>query len=160
MLRYRRLSQFVLLAAGVIMMAYGAVRGETALCTLAKRSNYVWSVWELDKKQIYFLKKTARLRGWIQAVATLLTNIHIPNFWKGKIYQGNTKTICVPGLNCYSCPAAAGSCPIGAFRLSSAHHGFSSLIISQDFFFTRCHTGTVFICGFPLSFWLVSGYTP
>ena len=33
MLRYRRLSQFVLLAAGVIMMAYGAVRGETALCT-------------------------------------------------------------------------------------------------------------------------------
>ena len=31
MLGYRRLSQFVLLAAGVIMMAYGTVRGETAI---------------------------------------------------------------------------------------------------------------------------------
>ena len=28
---------------------------------------------------------------------TLLTNIHIPNFFKGKIYQGNAKTVCVPG---------------------------------------------------------------
>ena len=46
-----------------------------------------------------------RFRGWIQAAATLLTNIHIPNLWKGKIYQGNVKTMCVPGLNCYSCPA-------------------------------------------------------
>ncbi len=31
MLHYRKLSQFVLLTAGVIMMAYGAVRGETAI---------------------------------------------------------------------------------------------------------------------------------
>ena len=37
----------------------------------------------------------ARFRGWIQAVATLLTNIHIPNLFKGKIYQGNVKTMCV-----------------------------------------------------------------
>ena len=41
----------------------------------------------------------ARFRGWIQAAATLLTNIHIPNLFKGKIYQGNVKTMCVPGLN-------------------------------------------------------------
>ena len=58
----------------------------------------------------------ARFRGWIQAAATLLTNIHIPNLFKGKIYQGNVKTMCVPGLNCYSCPAATGACPIGAFQ--------------------------------------------
>ena len=70
----------------------------------------------MDKKTNIRSKKIARIRGWIQAAAALLTNIHIPNLWKGKIYQGNAKTICVPGLNCYSCPAATGSCPIGAFQ--------------------------------------------
>ena len=43
----------------------------------------------MDKKTTIRSKKTANIRGWIQAAATLLTNIHIPNFFKGKIYQGN-----------------------------------------------------------------------
>ena len=30
----------------------------------------------------------ARFRGWIQAGATLLTNLHLPNFLKGGLYQG------------------------------------------------------------------------
>ena len=71
---------------------------------------------ELDKKMKSNKNFLARFRGWIQAAATLLTNIHIPNLFKGKIYQGNVKTMCVPGLNCYSCPAATGACPIGAFQ--------------------------------------------
>lgn len=58
----------------------------------------------------------ARFRGWIQAGAVLFTNLHLPNFIKGGIYQGKGKTVCVPGLNCYSCPAASGACPIGAFQ--------------------------------------------
>ena len=58
----------------------------------------------------------SRFRGWIQAGATLLTNLHLPNFLKGGLYQGAGKTVCVPGLNCYSCPAASGACPIGAFQ--------------------------------------------
>ena len=58
----------------------------------------------------------SRFRGWIQAGAALLTNLHLPNFLKGKLYQGAGKTVCVPGLNCYSCPAAAASCPIGALQ--------------------------------------------
>ena len=71
-----------------------------------------------DNKSIS--NKIAQLRGWIQAAATLLTNIHIPNIFKGKIYQGNAKTVCVPGLNCYSCPAATGACPIGAFQAEAS----------------------------------------
>ena len=59
----------------------------------------------MDKKTKLLSKKIAKIRGWIQAVATLLTNIHIPNLFKGNIYQGKIKTVCVPGLNCYSCPA-------------------------------------------------------
>ena len=41
-----------------------------------------------------------RLRGVIQAAAALLTNIHLPNFLSGRLYQGNGKRVCVPGLNC------------------------------------------------------------
>ena len=67
----------------------------------------------MDKQKSSFL---ARFRGWIQAGAALLTNIHLPNFAKGVLYQGKGKTVCVPGLNCYSCPGAAGACPIGAFQ--------------------------------------------
>ena len=74
-----------------------------------------------------------RFRGWIQALATLLTNIHIPNFFKGKIYTGSGKNVCVPGLNCYSCPGALGACPIGALQavLGSRNYKFSFYIISN-----------------------------
>mgnify|MGYP004421465817 CR=1 FL=1 len=54
----------------------------------------------MDKKTTFL----ARFRGWIQAAATVLTNIHLPNFLKGSLYQGKGKYACVPGLNCYSCP--------------------------------------------------------
>ena len=40
----------------------------------------------------------SRFRDWIQAGATLLTNLHLPNFLKGGLYQGAGKTVCVPGL--------------------------------------------------------------
>ena len=67
----------------------------------------------------------SRFRGWIQAGATLLTNLHLPNFLKGGLYQGAGKTVCVPGLNCYSCPAASGACPIGAFQAVVGSSKFS-----------------------------------
>ena len=68
------------------------------------------------KKKSGISQSISRFRGWIQAGATLLTNIHLPNFLKGGIYQGKGKAVCVPGLNCYSCPAASGACPIGSFQ--------------------------------------------
>lgn len=98
------------------------------------------------KKRISFL--LARSRCGIQFLATLLTNIHLPNFFKGKIYQGSGKTVCVPGLNCYSCPGAAGSCPIGALQ---------AVVGSSKFRFSYYITGFLillgvllgrFICGF------------
>lgn len=97
----------------------------------------------------------ARFRGFIQAAATLVTNIHLPNFAKGGIYQGAGKTVCVPGLNCYSCPAASGACPIGSFQ---------SVVGSSKFNFSYYVTGTLillgvllgrFVCGFLCPFgWL------
>ena len=97
----------------------------------------------------------SRFRGLIQAGATLLTNIHLPNFIKGGLYQGKGKTVCVPGLNCYSCPAASGACPIGAFQ---------AVVGSSKFRFSYYITGFLillgvllgrFICGFLCPFgWL------
>ena len=90
----------------------------------------------------------ARFRGLIQAGAAILSNIHLPNFFKGEIYRGKGKTVCVPGLNCYSCPGAAGSCPIGAIQavVGSSKFRFSYYIIGflilLGVLFGR------FICGF------------
>ena len=80
----------------------------------------------------------ARFRGWIQAGATLLTNIHLPNFLKGGLYQGKGKAICVPGLNCYSCPAASGACPIGSFQ---------AVVGSSKFRFSYYITGFLILLG-------------
>ena len=52
----------------------------------------------------------------IQAAAALLQNAHLSGFFTGRIYQGAAKGVCVPGLNCYSCPGAVGACPIGSLQ--------------------------------------------
>ena len=56
------------------------------------------------------------LRRWIQTLATFLSNAYWLFPFNRNIYQGNLKSICVPGLNCYSCPAATGACPLGALQ--------------------------------------------
>ena len=53
-------------------------------------------------------------RKLIQIAAFGFTNCHAGNFITGKLYNGRFKNFCTPGLNCYSCPAASVSCPIGA----------------------------------------------
>lgn len=55
-------------------------------------------------------------RRCIQAVSALLYNANLPGFADGTIYKGRSKGVCVPGLNCYSCPGAIGSCPLGALQ--------------------------------------------
>lgn len=102
----------------------------------------------MDRKNGRISHKLVGLRGWLQAAATLLTNAQLSNFAAGKIYQGNGKRLCVPGLNCYSCPSAAGACPIGAFQ---------AVVGSSKFKFSYYITGILilfgillgrFICGF------------
>ena len=95
-------------------------------------------MWALDKKTSGVSHLLARFRGWIQAGATLLTNIHLPNFLKGGLYQGKGKAVCVPGLNCYSCPAASGACPIGSFQ---------AVVGSSKFRFSYYITGFLILLG-------------
>ena len=90
----------------------------------------------------------ARFRGWIQAGAVLFTNLHLPNFIKGGIYRGKGKNVCVPGLNCYSCPAASGACPIGAFQAVAGSSKFRfSYYISGFLILLGVLLGRL-ICGF------------
>ena len=60
--------------------------------------------------------KRQRRRTFIQIVAAVTQNAYIPGFLNGVIYQGNIKRLCVPGLNCYSCPGALGACPVGSLQ--------------------------------------------
>lgn len=62
-------------------------------------------------------------RRLIQVYAALLYNANIKGFFNGRIYKGATKNACVPGLNCYSCPGAVGSCPLGALQNALAASG-------------------------------------
>lgn len=56
-----------------------------------------------------------------QLLSTVLYNGYIAGFVSGIIYQGTLKYIPCPGLNCYSCPSAVMSCPIGALQLFVAY---------------------------------------
>ncbi len=55
-------------------------------------------------------------RRIIQLISTLLCNLNLKGFATGRIYQGQLKTLCLPGLNCYSCPGAIGACPLGSLQ--------------------------------------------
>lgn len=61
-------------------------------------------------------RKKPLTRRLIQLYAALLYNAHLKGFATGKIYTGPVKKLCVPGLNCYSCPGAVGACPLGSLQ--------------------------------------------
>ena len=63
-------------------------------------------------------------RRLVQLYAALLYNANLKGFIDGHIYTGNLKAVCVPGLNCYSCPGALSGCPLGALQnaLGAAGH--------------------------------------
>ncbi len=64
----------------------------------------------------WFARHMPSKRRIIQLYTALLYNANIKGFFNGRIYKGPTKNICVPGLNCYSCPGAIGACPLGSLQ--------------------------------------------
>ena len=91
-------------------------------------------------------KRLARLkrhaRTWVQLGFAALSNGYAAGFMRGNIYKGPLKFACVPGLSCYSCPGALGSCPIGAFQ---------SVLASRDYHFA------FYVSGFLIFFGAVLG---
>lgn len=101
------------------------------------------------------VKKQGRFRLMIQLACAALVNGYAVGFAKGKIFTGGSKVLCVPVLNCYSCPGALGSCPIGALQavLGDRKHNFSFYVLGTLMLF-----GIVlgrFICGFLCPFGLI-----
>ena len=94
-------------------------------------------------------------RTFIQWCTALLYNANLPGFLQGHIYRGPFKSVCIPGLNCYSCPGAVGACPLGSLQSSLSgvilHFPFYvlGLIMLVGLFFGRL------ICGWACPFGLM-----
>ncbi|MGM9637658.1 MAG: 4Fe-4S binding protein [Eubacteriales bacterium] len=107
-------------------------------------------------------KKEGRLRRHmptkrrlIQLYAALLYNANLKGFVSGKIYTGTTKYLCLPGLNCYSCPGAVGACPLGALQnaLASSNTKVPAYVFGIIILFGLLLGRT--ICGFLCPFGLI-----
>ncbi len=55
-------------------------------------------------------------RRFIQLITAVLYNCNLKGFADGRIFNGESKGLCVPGLNCYSCPGAVAACPLGSLQ--------------------------------------------
>ena len=100
-------------------------------------------------------KMMERPRLFTQCLFSAVINGYWYGFFTGRIYTGPAKALCVPGLNCYSCPGALGSCPIGSLQavLASRNYRFSCYVVGFFLLF-----GSLFgrlICGWLCPFGLV-----
>ena len=76
-------------------------------------------------------RKHNRIRRIIQLASAAVLNGYAAGFAGGRIFTGAGKAFCVPVLNCYACPGALGSCPIGSMQtvLGGAKHRFSFYVL-------------------------------
>jgi polyferredoxin len=96
-----------------------------------------------------------RFRLTVQLLFTIVTNGYLYGFLNGKIYRGGLKYLCVPGLNCYSCPGAVASCPIGALQALLNQRGIQAPFAALGFFFVFGSFLGRFVCGWLCPFGLV-----
>lgn len=93
-------------------------------------------------------KQIIKRRRFIQAMSTLIGNSNFKGFAESNIYKGDSKAICAPFLNCYSCPGAIAGCPIGSLQavMGSMKYNISFYVLG-----TMITFGVLmgrFICGF------------
>lgn len=105
------------------------------------------------------MDKKKRTNEWgrhrVQILWAFLSNSYLAGFAKGRIYQGKLKNFCVPGLNCYSCPGALGSCPVGAMQAVVGSWNFKlTFYVAGFLMFTGALTGR-FVCGWLCPFGLI-----
>lgn len=95
------------------------------------------------------------IRKKIQILYTIITNGYLYGFLQGRIYKGPLKYACVPGLNCYSCPGALGSCPIGALQASFNERDIQVPFAVLGFLFIFGSIFGRFVCGWLCPFGLL-----
>lgn len=96
----------------------------------------------------------SKFRIWIQIIYTIVTNGYMYGFLHGKIYKGILKHSCVPGLNCYSCPGAIGSCPLGALQSALNKRNLEVPFAVLGFLFIFGSLFGRFVCGWLCPFGL------
>lgn len=103
----------------------------------------------MDKIKLPFKRKL------IQVACALVYNANLKGFGEASLYQGQSKGLCVPGLNCYSCPGAIAACPLGTLQnaLSSAPKRFPFYILGF-FVLVGLFLGRI-VCGFLCPFGLI-----
>lgn len=101
------------------------------------------------------MKKKMNIRLWIQAAWTALTNGYALGFTQKTIYRGDLKKFCVPGLNCYSCPGALGSCPIGSLQATLNSGNFKIPFYILGFLMLFGSIFGRFVCGWLCPFGLL-----
>ena len=101
------------------------------------------------------MAKISKIRLIVQACFAALSNGYIKGFTQGSLYQGDIKYVCTPGLNCYSCPGAFASCPIGSLQATlNSRDYYISLYVAGILVVTGTFLGR-FVCGFLCPFGLV-----
>lgn len=95
------------------------------------------------------------IRLLFQVIYTIVTNGYVYGYLSGKIYKGNLKYTCVPGLNCYSCPGAVGACPLGALQSALNGKGFRVPFAALGFLFIFGSIFGRFVCGWLCPFGLL-----
>ncbi|MBR6514146.1 MAG: 4Fe-4S binding protein [Clostridia bacterium] len=103
--------------------------------------------------KIWGLRPTKR--RLVQLYAALLFNVNFQGFYTGKIYQGNTKLVCMPGLNCYSCPGAVTACPIGSLQGAISSGNKNTLFYIGGILLLYCILFGRMICGWVCPFGLI-----
>ncbi len=93
-------------------------------------------------------------RKWMQLYAALLFNANFKGFSQGLIHTGESKRICVPGLNCYSCPGAVGACPLGSLQ-GAFSADKSTLFYVGGILLLYCVLAGRMICGWLCPFGLI-----
>jgi len=93
-------------------------------------------------------------RKLMQLYFALLFNANLKGFQTGNIYEGNTKSVCIPGLNCYSCPGAVGACPLGSLQ-GAYSGGHSAWFYVGGILLLYCVMFGRLICGWLCPFGLV-----
>lgn len=100
-------------------------------------------------------RRGSGFRHWIQALWALLSNSYLIGFVQGKIYRGKLKNLCLPGLNCYSCPGALGACPIGAMQAVIGSWNFKfAFYVAGFLMFVGALVGRL-VCGWLCPFGLI-----
>ena len=97
-----------------------------------------------------FFKRLASLipskRKLMQLYFALLFNANLKGYISGTIFKGATKSVCIPGLNCYSCPGAVGACPLGSIQ-GAFSADKSTLFYVGGILLLYCIIFGRFICG-------------